>query len=247
MSFRARTRTITPIVPRRRSLSSSRTTPTTTSSIYSSNTTTSPYTSRTNGYNSYTSPSYTPSSNYGSSYGGSRDNVYSRNGGYSSNYGSGSSKTNGYGTGSSYSDRYVSPYTSSYDNGVVSASLNLSSKSPYSNSSALSRSRNSNLLSSSGITGSTPTLNSYAGTASLTAANIGRSNSFREQERKGRSRNRKASAAAAARSMSCSSEKSEGYEVRLWGKLVGVFFFLGEFCFFVILIVVFFCLFSVWK
>lgn len=218
MSFR-HTRTITPIVPRRRSLSSSRTTPTT-SSIYSSNTTTSPYTSRSlasNGYSNYTSPSYSQSSNYGSSYGGSRDNIYNRNGGYS-NYGSGASKTNGYGTGgSNYSDRYVSPYTSSYDNGVVTASLNLSSKSPYSNNSALSRSRNSNLLSASGITGSTPTLNSYAtGTASLTAANVGRSNSFREQERKGRSRNRKASAAAAARSMSCSSEKSEGYEVRLW-------------------------------
>lgn len=223
MSFRARTRTITPIVPRRRSLSSSRTTPTT-SSIYSSNTTTSPYTSRSlasNGYNNYTSPSYSQSSNYGTSYGGSRDNIYNRNG-YSSNYGSGPTKTNGYGTtgSSNYSDRYVSPYTSSYDNGIVSASLNLSSKSPYStNNSSLSRSRNSNLLSASGITGSTPTLNSYAtGTASLTAANVGRSNSFREQERKGRSRNRKASAAAAARSMSCSSEKSEGYEVRLCGE-----------------------------
>lgn len=218
MSFRARTRTITPIVPRRRSLSSSRTTPTT-SSIYSSNTTTSPYTSRSlasNGYSNYTSPSYSQSSNYGSSYGGSRDNIYNRSG--YTNYGSGASKTNGYGTsGSNYSDRYVSPYSSSYDNGIVSASLNLSSKSPYStNNSALSRSRSSNLLSASGLTGSTPTLNSYAiGTASLTAANVGRSNSFREQERKGRSRNRKASAAAAARSMSCSSEKSEGYEVRL--------------------------------
>lgn len=215
MSFR-HSRTITPIVPRRRSLSSSRTTPTT-SSIYSSNTTTSPYTSRSlasNGYSNYTTPSYSQSSNYGSSYGGSRDNIYNRNG--YSNYGSGTSKTNGYGTGSGYTDRYISPYTSSYDNGVVTASLNVSSKSPYSNSSALNRSRNSNLLSASGITGSTPTLNSYAtGTASLTAANVGRSNSFREQERKGRSRNRKASAAAAARSMSCSSEKSEGYEVRL--------------------------------
>lgn len=159
---------------------------------------------------------------------------------------------NGSGSGSNaytsvYKDRYSSPYSpyTSYDNGVTTAglSINLNGASKPKRDYSV---RN-NLLSSnnSGHSTSNQSLNQmYANGNSVNSvvANIGRSQSLRDQERKSRTRNRRAAASTASsssgtqttsnstansseatgtssssahqRSLSSSSIHSEGYEVR---------------------------------
>ncbi|ALC43258.1 Mbs [Drosophila busckii] len=116
-------------------------------------------------------------------------------------------------TGSAYGNehRYVSPYTSSYDNGVTTASLSFKSPSLSASNSFKGSSASSRLLKTKSLSGSNSSLN-VAASAGATVAAIAatRSNSLREQERK--SRNRTRSRSAAQRSISASSEKSEGYE-----------------------------------
>lgn len=136
---------------------------------------------------------------------------------YSQSYGS-----NGY--TSAYKDRtYYNPYTS-YDNGVTTASLSIPG------SSMKRGAYSSNLLSAStsGLSGSSSNLNQSINDK---VANIGRSQSLREHERKNRSRKYKEAAKAAVpdvpydgsgmsstlssaqKSLSSLSLQSEGYEV----------------------------------
>ena len=99
---------------------------------------------------------------------------------------------------------YISKY-SNYDNGVTTAGLSLSS---VGNGSSWYPG------------GSNQSLNTLT---TPSTSSLYRSHSLREQERKSRSRNRTAvankimaaSSSTAKRSQSCSSEKSEGYEVRM--------------------------------
>lgn len=107
--------------------------------------------------------------------------------------------------GSQRSSPYISKY-SNYDNGVTTAGLSLGGGASSSSSSWYPGGSNQSLN-----TLTTPSTSS-----------LYRSHSLREQERKSRSRNRTAVAnkimaasTPAKRSQSCSSEKSEGYEVRL--------------------------------
>lgn len=267
MSFRSRSRNVQPIQIRPRSHSSSRigsstivpTTSPYSNPVYSSNR---PITSSSSYYSTPSNTSsYATSNSYHNPY-GSRETVYNPKGRPSfldkynrsgDSYGSASNingskygNTNGskYGSSNSVysspytSDRYVSPYTSTYDNGVTTASLNLSSygngvgsvpkTNSYSKSINLNGSsrynpsslKSSNLLNSSSISGSNPNLNSYSTNQSGSSSNaqsLGRSQSLREQERRSRNRNRKGSnnPAIIKRSLSVSSEKSEGYEVRI--------------------------------
>lgn len=236
MSFRSRSRPIQP-APRRRSLSSSRVPTTSSSSNYYLNNSPS-FSSNRPLSSAYPSASvYTPS-NYISQY-SSRENLYSvpssRNS-YSS-YGSGtngiSSRRDSYG-GTTYknpyaTDRYISPYTS-YDNGITTAGLCLSSygskgSSSYSKPSSYKSDyksdyspRHSNLTHQSRFSGSNSSLNSYipstksVGT-STSSTGLSRSQSFKDPDRKSRSARRSASMKS-TRSLSISSEKSEGYEVR---------------------------------
>jgi hypothetical protein len=145
---------------------------------------------------------------------------------YSQNYynGSGSSSASGY--TSAYKDRgYYSPYTS-YENGVTTASFNIpgpsTSKRDY-------NPRGSGNLLNSGLSGSNTNLMN----AGQAIANLGRSQSLREHERKNRSRKYKEAAknavpdsavrydstanslSSAQKSLSSASLHSEGYEVRL--------------------------------
>lgn len=150
---------------------------------------------------------------------------------------------------SPYADRYVSPY-SSYDNGVTTAGLNLSAytsgnsyktNSPFNKpqSSVVNNYNNTNptksykrdyttpprnitsLLSAKRFSSSNNSLNTYIpSTASITSS-IGRSQSFKSDDRRSRRSSGKTNLSKTDRSNSISSEKSEGYEVR--------FFFL--FCF----------------
>lgn len=143
---------------------------------------------------------------------------------YSQNYSS-----NGNGSGSSYTsaykDRgYYNPY-SSYDNGVTTASLSIpmtSSKRDYSRGSL-----------GSGLSGSNTNLMNNGQSINDKVANIGRSQSLREHERKSRSRKCKeavkaavpdttvpyeasgmsSSLSSAQKSLSSLSLHSEGYEV----------------------------------
>lgn len=162
-----------------------------------------------------------------SSYGASNSILNSRSAGgssfsspykdrYSQNYGSNSAS----GYTSAYKDRnYYNPYTS-YDNGVTTASLSIPGSRDYS--------RSSNMLSS--LSGSNSNLNQSINDK---VANIGRSQSLREHERKNRSRKCKELAKAAVpdttvpydasglggtlssanKSLSSLSLQSEGYEV----------------------------------
>lgn len=244
MSFRSRTRAIQP-APRRRSLSSSRipTTSTSSTNYYLSNSPS--YSSNRPLSSAYPSAtSYTPSS-YLSQY-SSRDNLYStptsRNSYYSNGTSNGisSHRRDSYG-GTTYknpyaSDRYISPY-STYDNGVTTASLCLSSyggkgssSSPYTKPTSYksdyktdyktdySTSRHSNLAqsrhsgSNSSISSYTPVNTKSVGT-STSATGLSRSQSVKDPEHKSRSARRSASMKS-TRSLSISSEKSEGYEVR---------------------------------
>lgn len=107
--------------------------------------------------------------------------------------------------GSQRSSPYLSKYAN-YDNGVTTAGLNLGGG-------------GSSASSSWYPGGSNQSLNTLTTPSS---SSLYRSHSLREQERKSRSRNRTAvankimaaSSSTAKRSQSCSSEKSEGYEVR---------------------------------
>ena len=129
---------------------------------------------------------------------------------------------------SAYKDRnYYNPYTS-YDNGVTTASLSF----PGSSMKRDYGSRNSNLLSTSsaGLGGSSTSLMNPS--INETVANIGRSQSLREHERKSRTRKCKEAVKAAVpdtlpttydpsmsvlssanKSLSSLSLQSEGYEV----------------------------------
>lgn len=220
-------------------------------------------------------PSSTNSPGYQSAYGGSnsygsRDVLYSptgRNGFFNSRdpYGSTSSlntlkSSNGSGGkyGGSVNSIYSSspshynydtrssyPYSSHFDNGVTTASLNIpftpkqkndytkspnmyhksiNSYTPASSSTNGSSSRvrdytpsrnPSNLLNTREFSGSNPTLNCY--NPSQLPSQVGRSQSLRDHERKSRTRNRRNKAAngATGRALSVTSEKSDGYEVRL--------------------------------
>lgn len=145
---------------------------------------------------------------------------------YSQNYymnGSNPSTSSGY--TSAYKDRgYYNPYTS-YENGVTTASFSIpgpsSTKRDY-------NPRGSGNISSSGLSGSSSNLMS----SGQAIANLGRSQSLREHERKNRSRKYKeaaiaavpdsavpydatASSLSAQKSLSTASLHSEGYEVRL--------------------------------
>lgn len=127
---------------------------------------------------------------------------------YSPSLGSSSSSYLRNGVGGSGSGQRSSPYISkysNYDNGVTTAGLSLGAS-----SSVGSRNFGG---------GSNQSLNTLK---TPSTSSLYRSHSLREQERKSRSRNRTAvankimaaSSSTAKRSQSCTSEKSEGYEVR---------------------------------
>lgn len=228
MSFRvSRSRNIEPSLNRRRSLSQSRldsSTPSTSSwssrplssSYYGGNTVANLRNQYQSKYGSKESL-YSPTSRKSFFSGSNGYNHYSN--GNDSRYGSNSNLySNPYS-----SDRYVSPY-SNYDNGVTTAGLSLSlgasALNSYGSNGSRKRdytpSRNTNLISSSNLSGSNTSLNSYSCGNGVGSSSISRSQSFRDREtdRKSRSRTR-SRGSASMRSMSASSEKSEGYEVIL--------------------------------
>lgn len=228
MSFRSRSRTVQPVV-QRRSLSGSRL-PNNLSSYTSNRPLSSAYPSSASSYgtSTYMSP-YTSVT--------SRDSIYSsipssRNSYYNGSSSSSSSRRDSYNGSTIYknpytSDRYISPY-STYDNGITTAGLSIKSSTygtnGYTNKSSYSPllsskplSRHSKMLSSSNTS-----LNSYAtapATANFTSStstSVGRSQSFRDHTAERKSRTlRRNSSLKSERSLSVSSEKSEGYEVRL--------------------------------
>ncbi|GAB0090303.1 hypothetical protein DMENIID0001_050220 [Sergentomyia squamirostris] len=224
MSFRiSRSRNIEPSLNRRRSLSQSRLDSSTPTSSWSSRPISSNYYGNTvaNLRNQYQSKYGSKESLYSPT---SRKSFFSGSNGYgSSSYNNGSDSR--YGSNSSLyssnpysSDRYVSPY-SNYDNGVTTAGLSLSlgasGLNSYGSNGGRKRdytpSRNSNLLSSSNISGSNTSLNSYGN--GIGSSSVSRSQSFRDSDRDRKSRSRtKSRQSASVRSMSASSEKSEGYE-----------------------------------
>lgn len=141
---------------------------------------------------------------------------------YSQNYGSNPSSS---GYTSAYKDRgYYNPYTS-YENGVTTASFSIPGPSTVKRD---YNPRGSGNLMSSGLSGSSSNLMS----SGQAIANLGRSQSLREHERKNRSRKYKEAAIAAVpdsavpydatasslsaanKSLSSASLHSEGYEVR---------------------------------
>lgn len=156
---------------------------------------------------------------------------------YTQNYGS-----NGY--TSAYKDRsFYNPYTSSsYDNGVTTASLSFpgsSIKRDHTRDHTPMRSSNLLSVSSNGLGGSSSSLLGNGPSINNTIANIGRSQSLREHERKNRSRKCKEAAKAAVpdttvpyeaagmsslssahKSLSSLSLHSEGYEVNRWSFLL---------------------------
>lgn len=143
---------------------------------------------------------------------------------YSNNYGSNGSS----GYTSAYKDRsnYYNPYTS-YDNGVTTASLSIPSTSMLREYTPM--------RGSSGLGGSSSNLMGNGQSINEKVANIGRSQSLREHERKNRSRKCKEAVKAAVpdtnvpyeasgmssnlstahKSLSSLSLQSEGYEVNL--------------------------------
>lgn len=246
MSFRSRIKTTQPVVVRRRSLSNSRV-PSSVMNSSSSYLNNSSCLSNRPLSTSYSSNNY-GSGGVGNSQYSSRDNLYSSSNGGNSSYlnsRSGRGDTSSYGYSSSYispytsSDRYVSPY-STYNNGVVTAGLNLSSystgssyknSSPYSSnggslgtssSSSYSKKdypslRNTNL--SSRFSTSNSNLNAYSSSisnspissSSTISSRIGRSQSFKDAaERKNAKRT--IATLKPSRSFSISSEKSEKSE-----------------------------------
>lgn len=233
MSFRSRSRNVQPVI-QRRSLSGSRL-PNTISSYSSNNR---PISSTYPNSVSYST------SNYISPY-TARDSIYSSNGTRSSYYNSSSSHTprrDSYSGSTIYknpytSDRYISPYTS-YDNGITTASLSIksssytpsnsySTKSAYTPLNGMSLSymskplnrHSSNLKSASNTSLNTFSLSqSMASTASALdkSKKLGRSQSCRDPASEQKSRSlRRNSSLKSERSLSVSSERSEGYEVRL--------------------------------
>lgn len=150
---------------------------------------------------------------------------------YSQNYymnGSSPSTSSGY--TSAYKDRgYYNPYSSSsYENGVTTASFSIPGPSTVKRD---YNPRGSGNLTSSGLTGSSSNLMN----SGQAIVNLGRSQSLREHERKNRSRKYKEAAkaavpdsavpydatasslSAAQKSLSSASLHSEGYEVRTFG------------------------------
>ncbi|XP_059615246.1 protein phosphatase 1 regulatory subunit 12A-like isoform X3 [Phlebotomus argentipes] len=219
MSFRvSRSRNIEPALTRRRSLSQSRLESSAPSSSWSNRPLSGTYyggNTVANLRNQYQSKYGSKESLYSPT---SRKSFFSGSNGYGqysngsdSRYGSNSNLYN-----SSYSDRYVSPY-SNYDNGVTTAGLSLSlgtsGRSSYGHNGSWKRdytpSRSNNLISSSNLSGSNTSLNSYA--CGNGSSSISRSQSFRDADRSSRSRTRNRGSAS-VRSISASSEKSEGYE-----------------------------------
>lgn len=155
---------------------------------------------------------------------------------YASSSSYGSNGTSGY--TSAYKDRgYYNPYTS-YDNGVTTASLSIPS-STTSKKRDYTPMRSSNMMSTStsGLGGSSTNLMGNSQSINETVANIGRSQSLREHERKSRSRRCQEAVKAAVKdttgpydassglgsslstankSLSSLSLHSEGYEVIRW-------------------------------
>jgi hypothetical protein len=261
MSFRSRSHTKPVAPPRRRSSSLTRNAGTTNGYQTTSNgrpfsvhgSTLSSFPSSSQGNYLYGSNQNLYGSNYGngndyrrSSYGASNGslkfpmttmNTSSGSSAYTSpykdrysHYGNASNGGNSY--TSAYKDRssssFYSPYTS-YDNGVTTASLSIpgsSVKRDYSRNNLLS-------TSSSGMGGSSTALMSNGQSINDKVANIGRSQSLREHERKNRSRKCKEAVRAAVpdsapydsaagisstlssaqKSLSSLSLQSEGYEV----------------------------------
>lgn len=146
---------------------------------------------------------------------------------YTQNYGSGANTASGY--TSAYKDRgYYNPYTSSsYDNGVTTASLSIPGS---------SMKRDYVPGRSNGLGGSSTNLMGNGQSINDKVANIGRSQSLREHERKSRSRKCAEAVKAAVpdtagpydgsslgstlssanKSLSSLSLHSEGYEVIRW-------------------------------
>lgn len=231
MSFRSRSRNVQPVI-QRRSLSGSRL-PNTISTYTNNRPLSSAYPN---------SVSYT-TSNYVSPY-TSRDGIYGSNGTRNNYYNAGHTSRRDSYTGSSTvyknpytSDRYISPYTS-FDNGITTAGLSIKSSSGYSSTNGYSSKStytpSSSLNSMSSVFINKPlnrhtsnlksTSNTSLNTFSLTQANVaidkskklGRSQSYRDPVYEHRSRSlRRNSSLKSDRSLSVSSEKSEGYEVRL--------------------------------
>lgn len=219
MSFRSRSRTSGPSLDHRRSLSSSRVPISSTTSSYQS-----PYTSssRPLSTSTYTSPYATNGSNHYSS----RESLYNPPSSrstftYNPSVSSASSRRDSNPYASSYSspyasaaaDRYVSPYTS-YENGVTTASLSLSSyNSPYKSADRgyssgaykkdYSSPRNgaSSYLSSRFST-SNSNLSAYPSGPSSTASLVGRSQSFKDSDRRNRAARNEVARNEAARSES---------------------------------------------
>lgn len=152
---------------------------------------------------------------YSPSLGSSSSSSYLRNG------------VGGSGTGQR-SSPYISKY-SNYDNGVTTAGLSLGGGSSVIGGSGSGVTASSNSRYPGGSNQSLNTLTTPS------SSSLYRSHSLREQERKSRSRNRTAvankimaaSSSTAKRSQSCSSEKSEGYEVRFVGTFCGLLLFLS--------------------
>lgn len=281
MSFRSRSNTKPVAPPRRRSSSLTRSTGT--SNNYQTPSLGYQTTSNGRPFSVHGSSTNFPTSNYGSN-----QNLRTAGGDYRrSSFGqaNGSMKFpvttqsyvspykdryshNGYGSPNSasgytsaYKDRaFYNPYTS-YDNGVTTASLSIpgsSMKRDY----APIRSNNSLSVSSAGIGGSTTNLINNGQSINETVANIGRSQSLREHERKSRSRKCKeavkaavpddcpydgsglaASLSTASKSLSQLSLQSEGYEVIRSKKfLVAICLKILSICNFV-----FFILIAVWE
>lgn len=232
MSFRSRSRNVQPVI-QRRSLSGSRL-PNTISSYTNNRPISSTYPS---------SVSYS-TSNYISPY-TTRDSIYGSNGTRSSYYNSAghTSRRDSYaGTSTIYknpytTDRYISPYTS-YDNGITTASLSIKSSgytasngygtkstyTPLNGMSSVYMSKPLTRHSSSLKTASNTSLNTFslgqsaASTASALdkSKKLSRSQSCRDPASDQKSRSlRRNSSLKSERSLSVSSEKSEGYEVRL--------------------------------
>lgn len=215
MSFRSRSRTSAPSIDHRRSLSSSRVPISSSSSSYqspytsssrplSTSTYTSPY--ATNGSNQYSSREslYNPSRST-FTYNPSVSNSSSRRDPYASSYSSPYA--------SAAADRYVSPYTS-YENGVTTAGLSLSSySSPYKSSDrgyssgaykkdyTSPRNSASSYLSSRFST-SNSNLAAYSTGPSSTASLVGRSQSFKDSDRRNRAARNEIARNEAARSES---------------------------------------------
>lgn len=140
---------------------------------------------------------------------------------YSPSLGGSSAASSAYLRNGPRSSPYISKY-SNYDNGVTVAGLNLSLGGSAGGGGVGSSVGNGG----SWYGGSNQSLNTLT---TPSTSSLYRSHSLREQERKGRSRNRTVAAnkimastsATAKRSQSCSSEKSEGYEVRYVDREVG--------------------------